>query len=510
MNAKLPSSKWIPVSLFFAGIVALFARFRFDSFLAFYDDDLFYYLQIARNVVYHQRSTFDGIHLTNGYHPLWMLTSAALTMVASGKTFFVVLQIILLASFMSIYNLSRAILRLYTEDQLGTQLAAAMVALQSLLLIRGGMEITLTLPLALGLCLYRLMPSFRWTASKALLYGLFGSLVVLSRLDSVIFVSALFFLDCLYPGPSKPRDLLRRLGTLVSFAVPISLYLLLNHYIFHTWTPISGQAKQLRINHSLSIAPIYSWFVFFSGTLRLLIVYPAIAMTMGASLLLILRGIQRLHRSQLPVVVSLLIFPFFHLLALSILSDWPLWSWYLYPLVLATQGSFIVVFNREPSGELLSNGRLRQWLPFAAALVIFAFAIVEARRTQVSNRSYTYGKDIAGFANTHNGIFAMGDASGTAAYLINQPVVQLEGLVMDRAYLENIRQKRNLNNVLADYDVRYYFSPNPIFAEGCYLTVEPAQAGGSAPHMRGTFCMKPIAVFQDGNGSLDVFDLHPR
>ncbi len=36
-------------------------------------DDGAYYLQIARNFAEGNGSTFDGIHMTNGYHPLWML-----------------------------------------------------------------------------------------------------------------------------------------------------------------------------------------------------------------------------------------------------------------------------------------------------------------------------------------------------------------------------------------------------------------------------------------------------
>jgi hypothetical protein len=36
-------------------------------------DDAFYYFGIARNVAQGHGSTFDGIDLTNGYHPLWML-----------------------------------------------------------------------------------------------------------------------------------------------------------------------------------------------------------------------------------------------------------------------------------------------------------------------------------------------------------------------------------------------------------------------------------------------------
>ncbi len=35
-------------------------------------DDAYYYLKIARNVAAGQGATFDGIHPTNGYHPLWL------------------------------------------------------------------------------------------------------------------------------------------------------------------------------------------------------------------------------------------------------------------------------------------------------------------------------------------------------------------------------------------------------------------------------------------------------
>lgn len=40
-------------------------------------DDAFFYFQVARNIVEGHGSTFDGINLTNGYHPLWMLVCMA-------------------------------------------------------------------------------------------------------------------------------------------------------------------------------------------------------------------------------------------------------------------------------------------------------------------------------------------------------------------------------------------------------------------------------------------------
>ena len=36
-------------------------------------DDAYYYFKVAQNISEGHGSTFDGIDLTNGYHPLWML-----------------------------------------------------------------------------------------------------------------------------------------------------------------------------------------------------------------------------------------------------------------------------------------------------------------------------------------------------------------------------------------------------------------------------------------------------
>jgi len=46
-------------------------------------DDTFYYLKIARNAAEGYGSTFDYVHPTNGYHPLWFLTLVPLMAVSS-------------------------------------------------------------------------------------------------------------------------------------------------------------------------------------------------------------------------------------------------------------------------------------------------------------------------------------------------------------------------------------------------------------------------------------------
>ena len=40
---------------------------------AIFEDDVYFYFQISKNILDLGQSTFDSISITNGYHPLWMI-----------------------------------------------------------------------------------------------------------------------------------------------------------------------------------------------------------------------------------------------------------------------------------------------------------------------------------------------------------------------------------------------------------------------------------------------------
>jgi len=127
-----------------------------------------------------------------------------------------------------------------------------------------------------------------------------------------------------------------------------------------------------------------------------------------------------------------------------------------------------------------------------------------------NNDMYLTALDVRQFAENHPGIYAMGDRAGAVGYLANVPVIQLEGLMMDKQYLDNIRAQRDVQDVLKQYEVRYYIftsmraGPD---ADGCYSAREPAQAGPDSPVMRAHICKTPVAVFQHGGYVNDVFDM---
>jgi hypothetical protein len=438
-----------------------------------------------------------------------MLVLVCLSLVASGKALLYLVQAVIVVSFMASYWAAKAAFRTYSHDRLATELGAAVVAVQTLILSQGGMEITLTIPLVLALCWYRLRPRFSWSLNTAIIYGLLAAAVVLSRLDAMLFVAPLFVLECIFRGPSPVTDSLIRFTSLVSGCLPIGIYELVNRHFFHTWTPISAQAKQLRAHYVPSLGPLIS--ILHSLSISLLITCPAVLAIAITVLTGIFRGGGRLQKEHRPIVLSLLLFPLLQQLVLSSRSDWPLWSWYAYPFVLATAGALLVGFSRGAADRLLCPPRIRRFMGLLGGVMIMLFAVCDIHQTTVvrlrRDSCYWFAQDLVAFSATHKGVYAMGDSAGTTAYLIQQPLVQLEGLVMDEAFLDNIRRQRDLNQVLANYKVRYYVIPSPRLVEGCYQAVEPAEAGPDSPKMRGKFCIAPTGSFDAGGFPLVVLDL---
>src|SRR5512135_1527600 len=74
MRRKLP---WFEIALAIVFLSASVYAAVSDAYNLpnrwFIRDDAYYYFKVAQNISEGHGSTFDGIHPTNGYHPLWML-----------------------------------------------------------------------------------------------------------------------------------------------------------------------------------------------------------------------------------------------------------------------------------------------------------------------------------------------------------------------------------------------------------------------------------------------------
>lgn len=114
---------------------------------------------------------------------------------------------------------------------------------------------------------------------------------------------------------------------------------------------------------------------------------------------------------------------------------------------------------------------------------------------------YTHAKRMQSFVALHPGVYAMGDRAGLTAYLIGQPVIQLEGLACDFTMAAFMKQKTDLAIVLRHYNVDYLIETSNLdgldVINGCYIVEEPhkEQAGGSAPKMTANLCYR--AIYED-------------
>jgi hypothetical protein len=270
--------------------------------------------------------------------------------------------------------------------------------------------------------------------------------------------------------------------------------------------PISGSAKQLRLHHIPSLKTLESFAGFVTAKTSPLL-GPAIVLTLLALILLFTHSL-RLKKNR-AVLFSALAFPFLHLLAVSTLSDWPIWQWYLYPWIISAIVASAIILERD-------SRRLRvvTWAETkgcvaccAAYLVLYCCAVTEFSRPQ-NNLPYVAALEITAFAQQHEGIYAMGDRAGAVGYLASRPVLQLEGLMMDVQYLDNIRHRRNLVEVLRKYRVRYYISTRATMGDdGCWVVKEPWQAGPDSPAMTGRLCQRPVAEVKHGEFVNQIFDL---
>jgi hypothetical protein len=484
------------------GAAALFARLRSPLPLAAYEDDAFYYFQIARNIATGHGSSFDGTHLTNGYHPLWMLVCVIAAWLGKGRTFFVLLQCVAFLSMATSYFAARSLFRLVCRQSEVVEIASAAVALQCLLLIHGGMEITLTLPLALSLCVFRLRPTFRWTPGNAAAYGALAALVVLSRLDSLLWIGMLLCAELALAWDKKVRPHAMLLA-LASAALPIALYVFTNHHWFHAWMPVSASAKEFRLHRGFSLAGIRHSMYLLDHAYGVMVV--AIA------------SMLRTDNSSPPaevraVALTLLLFPAVQLATLCFLSDWHIWPWYLYSFVLAMIGALLWLMAAAPQRGPESTTRPSLALLVTCGAVLpmgLAYSIYAAIGTEQPLWAEFAG-DMQGFASTHAGLYAMGDCAGASSFVLQQPLIQTEGLVMDADFLQNIRQEKDLQSVLQNYGVRYYATFRATPENKCFRVEEPSIAGPDSARMHGLLCQTPVATYPAGGATLRIFAIPPR
>jgi hypothetical protein len=157
-------------------------------------DDAYYYFKVAQNISEGHGSTFDGINLTNGYHPLWMLvcvpifTLARFDLILPLRILLVVMAALSVATSILLFRLLKKVVGLIPAI-----MAASFWALNleiHSIITQQGMEtgiVAFSVVLFL-LILQNFEKKKKLVSSDLVVLGLAGLFVMFSRLDSIYLV----------------------------------------------------------------------------------------------------------------------------------------------------------------------------------------------------------------------------------------------------------------------------------------------------------------------------------
>ncbi|MGC2163604.1 MAG: hypothetical protein WA634_16980 [Silvibacterium sp.] len=479
-----------------AASVAIAATSHY-SWMNYVRDDFFYYLIVAQNVASGHGSTFNRIVPTNGYHPLWMLILAAFSLfTTNGTAILIFLGVACLIASVACFFWGREILEISGVDRLVSAPLALWGAVFCCRKFYTGMEVVIATPLAFLLILHVLRGKCMATSQKAFGTGILSSLLMLARLDAGFLVGLLglgIMLDREYRQQISPRRILLFTAGLVPFFV----YLAINKIKFGLLLPVSGMAKQLKPHSKFSWAT-WRGVIHISNMLnkeQLQICF------ILATTIVILIAFRRLRGTAKVVFPAVVLFPVVYFTLLSFLSDWVLSDWYMYVMRPAMCISVAFWFSREP---------MRTWSRSAllpAALIIACPFLLASNTWNAQNNYYRDTVALQKFAQSNPGIYAMGDYAGERGYKMERPIIQTEGLMMDRNFLQKIKQQDNLLSVLHAYHVRYYIANTKSGYTGCFQAEEPRDTGPASPKMRAVFCQKPVSSLNDPANNFVIFDL---
>ncbi len=431
-------------------------------------DDFYYYFVIAGRIVSEGRFTFDGVNLTNGFHPAWQIIMAAIRWLFGSNIsvqYFAILAScysLLLITAIQSARLSKAII---PTDALNYLCNAMLLMALCLGAFRSGLEINLVTVFGLVTLIALLQAVQRDSelSSEAFTCGALVALSALARVESIL----LFFPLLLYVAYAKrlPNSRNRLVWLLKAGMglVPFIGYLIANYFVFEGALPQSSAAKaRIWESENLWVNAIDVQLAFKANFAISRLNWIAIARILTAAALILLifnwRAVETRTRWFL---VGVFTFPWCYLALASVSSSYSVEGWYNYPFLLAS--AFFL-----PTLGLTSLPARRHWV--VIPVVAFSVSIVGVILMKSINRSKTgrvdintaVGRAINEFVQHHPGYYAMGDMAGFTALATGVSILQLEGLVGGQDVLESAKRGADLKEYLIKHGVDYYISSREV------------------------------------------------
>jgi hypothetical protein len=214
-----------------------------ETLAALFEDDAFYYYQVARNIVAGLGPTFDGVHPTNGFHPLWLLVLMPIFALLPGD-----LSPLRVVAGLETVLVALALVALFRTLRERLTIIEAMLIPMLLLALPGSRSI-LASGLESALLLWALILAWKHYlhvagsrlpgAGRSLALGGWCAVAFLARPEAGLLVPAVLLL--------AGHRLSRSVASFSAFCLPPAItaiaYISWNRLMFGTWLPISGMTK---------------------------------------------------------------------------------------------------------------------------------------------------------------------------------------------------------------------------------------------------------------------------
>jgi hypothetical protein len=426
-----------------------------------FSDDAYYYLLTAHNIANGIGSTFDGNNLTNGYHPLWMLSLLPIYFFTDNLNTalkLVILLQLLLAAF-SIYFTFSLHKYKYGNNSAILSVILLLTFFSPFALMFNGLES--------GLLIFWITLSFYIierhnllspTASlrQRLLLGFLIAGITTTRLDSVFIITALAILLLFWPDERKKYSYLYLirfyLPTGMLFLLLISPYFFWNYFTFSHLMPISGSIKSTFPNiytthfgfSSLfyivpfTIVSIYILFMYLSNTIRDIKQYNEKSASSGEEIF----------------ATALAVGCFIHLIWTKLYMSFGVYQWHFVAYIPIIIYYTNLILHRSNTLQRYIS-RKAPTNPFIVGSILGAL-ICNSLIIFDKGAHHAYRLHAAKWLDDHtekSESIALSDA-GVFAYFNNRKTINLDGLINSYEFQQNIKDGK-LDTIIEDNNIKY-------------------------------------------------------
>jgi hypothetical protein len=303
-------------------------------------------------------------------------------------------------------------------------------------------------------------------------------MVCLSRLDAIL-VCVPIGVVLLFRGRLTRRE---RAALAIRLALPPALLLIAfttwNLAVFGTASPVSGQAKSVGAPF-LNTKPLNRFLIGAEFAGRPLWIGVVSVFVVTIACIVTLKQDVPTRTLLMRIALAAMVGEALLLLYLVVSTSYPTWAWYHYP---------VAFFGF--CGVVLLTGPLvhRFGRPARVVALTLSVVVVTAQAVSIHDNSDIYAPSVAAAHFVRDNtkptdVFAMGNRAGIFGYLGDRPLLQLEGLVADGDYIDDLRRGTILTRAAA-VGVDYYVSDGPpgeraiVDGELCREFVEPLNSRG--------------------------------